>query len=113
MTHCLEMGHMGFKTVSRCFINCITRLLFEPVKRCTQSFKLSENNLCANLITYTWLFQFLCVWGGRVGDTISHFYGFYPTALTPWLSRYCFRSWCPDGWAGGGKKFVWAISQKP
>ena len=29
---------------------------------------------------------------------------------------YCFHPWCPDGRAGGqagGKKFVWAVSQKP
>ena len=26
---------------------------------------------------------------------------------------YCFHPWCPDGRAGGGKKFVRAVSQKP
>ena len=30
-----------------------------------------------------------------------------------WAVGYCFHPWCPDGWAGGGKKFVRAVSQKP
>ena len=29
------------------------------------------------------------------------------------LSGYCFHPWCPDGRAGGGKKVVRAVSQKP
>ena len=36
----------------------------------------------------------------------------------PWLcgvgiSDAIFTPWCPDGRAGGRKKFVWAVSQKP
>ena len=29
------------------------------------------------------------------------------------LLGYCFHPWCPDGRAGGRKKFVGAVSQKP
>ena len=27
--------------------------------------------------------------------------------------KYCFHPWCPDGRAGGGKKFVRVVSKKP
>ena len=40
--------------------------------------------------------------------------------LTPFYNIYVFcfffvffHPWCPDGRAGGGKKFVWVVSQKP
>ena len=29
------------------------------------------------------------------------------------LNAYCFHPWCLGGRSGGGKKFVWAVSQKP